>query len=74
MSVIIQNAARATKRKFKDIKAFPAEIRLWNSHNHSILSADALKELRISPEVQEAFNQYFEQGMEIFIGSVLKAF
>ena len=65
MSVIIQTATRATKRKFKDIEEFPAEITLKGNHNHSVSSADALKELRILPEVEEAFYQYFEQGMKI---------
>ena len=72
MSVLIQNASRANMRKFKDFKEYPAVIRIWNAHNHSIASADALKELRVLSDVQQAFYQYFEQGIDLSLNHLSK--
>ena len=65
MKVIIQNVTPSTKRRFKDIKSFPTVITLSGKHNHSQVSAEALRQGRVLPKTKKMFEGYFEQGMSI---------
>ena len=48
----------------------PAVIEIFNAHNHSTKSADALRQLRVLPQTKNAFDTYFDQGKgTIFINA-----
>ena len=63
MSVLIQHVTTATKRRFKDIRDFPTNITLSGKHNHSVSSAEALRQGRVLPKIRRMFEGYFEQGI-----------
>ena len=51
-------------RDFRDLKRrkFPTKITLKGLHNHAVTNADALRELRVNPEIKAMFDTYFELG------------
>ncbi|XP_064092423.1 uncharacterized protein LOC135205589 [Macrobrachium nipponense] len=56
---------KSIKKDFKDRKRaqFPAIITLKGLHDHSLETANALRELRVLSDIKKMFNTYFEIGM-----------
>ena len=50
------------KAKDKKRAKFPTIITIQGLHNHQVVNADALKELRVLPKIKELFFTYFDLG------------
>ena len=51
-------AKAGDKKRFN----YPTVIKITGIHNHQIVNANALKELRVLPKIKEMFLTYFDLG------------
>ena len=54
--------ARVWKAKDKKRAKYPTIITIQGRHNHQVINADALKELRVLPKIKDLFFTYFDLG------------
>lgn len=56
---------RNTYKKDKSVRTHPCMIVIEGVHNHHTESASALVQLRVLPEIKDAFFKYFDLGKNI---------
>lgn len=62
VNIKIRWVTKNTLKKDKNLGEYPCFITINGTHNHSMNSAAALKQMRLLPDVREDFMGYFDLG------------